>query len=537
MTTLPAKRAVRLDAHLSGEEAAVQVSDVPGSVVKTETQRKQVVSVPIGPHVRPGSYAETSSVSVLGSFFQNLRTGIPLLLMDVIGLALGLVAAGVCAAAIGRLPLLHLHDHPELFLNVVIFVVVYSIFGLYPGVGINPVVELKQMILGTLAGGFILLASAFMFGSPKFSDVAFILSMTAFSVFFAPLLRCTSREILAGYSWWAQPALVIGSGESAVRLLAAMRRKCGSGLNPIGMVSEQHCLPDDPSGEFLGSLSEIAEIARENKVHWALIPMDDGIQEETLPRILPYCASIPNLIVVPACQGFPNLWSRTRDLGGVLGLHVRERLLSPTSQFCKRVFDLVAVSIGGLILMIGLIPVMICAWICLKRHSPGPMFYSQERIGKGGEKFRVWKFRTMVLDAERKLEEYLEQHPEFLPEWEVNQKLQDDPRIIPGIGNFLRKSSLDEIPQLWNVFKGEMSLVGPRPFMEDQSDFYGDVLPLYMKVRPGITGMWQISGRNHTTFEERVAYDAYYVRNWSLWLDIFILGRTIRTVLFREGAF
>lgn len=537
MTTLPAKRSARLDAHLSGGATIVHESKSPAAVSVAEGQRTQIASVSPGMHVSAGSPMEVSSVSVFGSFVQNLRTGIPLLLMDVIGLALGLVTAGVCAAAIGRLPLLHLHNHPEMFLNVVIFVVVYAIFGLYPGVGINPVVELKQMILGTLAGGFILLASAFMFGDPKFSDVAFILSMTAFSVFFAPLLRCTSREILAGYRWWSQPALVIGSGESAENLLVAMRRKRSSGLNPVGMVSEQNYLPDDSTGEFLGTITEIGEIARDNKVQWALIPMDNGIQEETLPRILPYCSSIPNLIVVPACQGFPNLWSRTRDLGGVLGLHVRERLLSPTSQFCKRVFDLVGVSVGGAILMIGLIPVMICTWICLKRHSPGPMFYSQERVGKGGKKFRVWKFRTMVLDADQKLEEYLDDHPEFRQEWEVNQKLQHDPRVIPGIGNFLRKSSLDEIPQLWNVMKGEMSLVGPRPFMEGQSDFYGDVLPLYMKVRPGITGMWQISGRNHTTFEERVAYDAYYVRNWSLWLDIFILGRTIRTVLFREGAF
>jgi lipopolysaccharide/colanic/teichoic acid biosynthesis glycosyltransferase len=141
----------------------------------------------------------------------------------------------------------------------------------------------------------------------------------------------------------------------------------------------------------------------------------------------------------------------------------------------------------------------------------------------------------MVADADAVLKAHLTAHPELAAEWNLKHKLADDPRIT-AIGKLLRKTSLDELPQIWNVLVGEMSLVGPRPIVRAEMAKYAEALVLYLKVRPGITGLWQVSGRSNTTYEERVRFDEYYVRNWSVWLDIFVLGRTVKTVLKSEGA-
>ena len=143
----------------------------------------------------------------------------------------------------------------------------------------------------------------------------------------------------------------------------------------------------------------------------------------------------------------------------------------------------------------------------------------------------------MVVNADKVLEECLERDPEMRRQWIDDHKLKDDPRIIAGIGHFLRKTSMDELPQLWNVVRGDMSLVGPRPIVKKEIERYREMYPLYSRVRPGITGLWQVSGRNDTSYEQRVRLDSYYVCNWSLWLDAYLVLRTIRTILLREGAY
>ena len=181
-------------------------------------------------------------------------------------------------------------------------------------------------------------------------------------------------------------------------------------------------------------------------------------------------------------------------------------------------------------------PVMLVLAVAIKLTSRGPIFYCQKRIGQHGQHFFAWKMRTMVVDADKVLQNYLDKHPELQAEWERDHKLKNDPRVTL-VGRFLRKTSLDELPQIWNVFKGEMSLVGPRPIVDDEIEKYGDTFNRYKRVLPGITGLWQVSGRNNTTYQERVNYDEYYVQNWSLRFDMYILMRTVRTVLLREGAY
>jgi len=174
--------------------------------------------------------------------------------------------------------------------------------------------------------------------------------------------------------------------------------------------------------------------------------------------------------------------------------------------------------------------------VMVKASSPGPICFSQQRIGFRGGRFSAFKFRSMVTDADERLKHYLATNPAGRAEWEADHKLRNDPRVT-RFGRFLRKTSLDELPQLWNVLRGEMSLVGPRPIVEAEISKYNDRFELYTKVMPGITGLWQVSGRNDTTYDERVEFDAFYTRNWSPWLDLFILARTVKVVLFREGAY
>ncbi|HQZ63444.1 MAG TPA: sugar transferase, partial [Planctomycetaceae bacterium] len=223
------------------------------------------------------------------------------------------------------------------------------------------------------------------------------------------------------------------------------------------------------------------------------------------------------------------------DVAGLSGIHIRDHLLFPFQRFSKRIIDIVLSAC--LILLFSPLMLIIGALVWLK--SPGPVLYRHNgRIGREGHTFGALKIRTMVQNADEALKKYLAENPEAKAEWDRDLKLKNDPRIISGIGGFLRRTSLDELPQLWNVLIGEMSLVGPRPiYTEIEVSKFQEMYPLYLRVRPGLTGLWQVSGRNNTSYEDRVKLDTYYVRNWSLWLDYFILLRTVRTVLFREGSY
>lgn len=197
----------------------------------------------------------------------------------------------------------------------------------------------------------------------------------------------------------------------------------------------------------------------------------------------------------------------------------------------KRIFDVVL----ALFLLLALSPIMIGIALLIWANGRNPVF-GHTRVGKSGQLFRCYKFRTMVPDADARLAHLLFTRPDLEQEWKEDFKLRSDPRITV-LGSFLRKTSMDELPQLWNVIKGDMSLVGPRPIIIPELDKYGDKIRHYLSVKPGITGLWQVGGRNNLTYDERVALDVNYVENHSLILDIIILFKTIFAVFAFKGAF
>jgi Undecaprenyl-phosphate galactose phosphotransferase WbaP len=208
----------------------------------------------------------------------------------------------------------------------------------------------------------------------------------------------------------------------------------------------------------------------------------------------------------------------------------------PALPWSKRAVDLtltMALILAGSVV---LVPLLASIALLIKLTSAGPVLHRQRRIGKGGRSFLMWKFRTMVADADRVLDEVLARDEGLRAEWERDHKLRHDPRIT-SVGRFLRRTSLDELPQIWNVLQGEMSLVGPRPIFSTDIDKYGASFRHYTRVLPGITGLWQTSGRNRLSHPQRVRLDAYYVKHWSLWLDLRILSRTPRVVLRCDGAY
>jgi Undecaprenyl-phosphate galactose phosphotransferase WbaP len=221
-----------------------------------------------------------------------------------------------------------------------------------------------------------------------------------------------------------------------------------------------------------------------------------------------------------------------REIGGVVGLEVTQKLLQPTAQLAKRILDLTLTLAFSPFVML----TIAVAAALVRLESRGPILLANERVGMGGRKFKAWKLRSMVVNGDEVLCSHFEQHPEDLPQWQATQKLKNDPRVT-RIGKIIRKASIDELPQLWNVLIGEMSLVGPRPMFENQVPLYGGAFASYKRVRLGITGLWQISGRNHLTFSQRASLDCYTIQNWSVWMDIYILARTISVVLTANGAY
>jgi len=404
--------------------------------------------------------------------------------------------------------------------------------GLYPGVRLSPVEELRRLVV-SITCMFIVwtVGVAVLTGGLAFHR-SFLLVIYLACLVTLPIARGWARHVLGRWTRWGLPVLVCGDDPAAVRLYDWLSHNNHLGLRPVGVIADRQALDVGPDDSwYAGPWEKTHEIAVERGVYWAVVVPPESRPAAISSLIADHLYTIPHVHVLSELTGLPDHWN-PQQLDGLTGIHLEQNLMLPLPRLTKRCMDLVASILGGIVLL----PLFFYLAVAVKMSSRGPIVYAHERIGMNGRRFMAWKFRTMFQNADSVLEHYLDEHPELQDEWQRDHKLKFDPRVT-RIGRFLRKTSLDELPQLWNVIMGDMSLVGPRPIVDAEIVKYGPYYGLYTMVKPGITGLWQVSGRNNTTYDERVQFDAYYVRNWSPWMDLYLLLRTIRIVLFAKGAY
>jgi Undecaprenyl-phosphate galactose phosphotransferase WbaP len=416
---------------------------------------------------------------------------------------------------------------------LVFFLLSYAMAGLYPGILVSPPEELKKTTLATSAG-FVLLAIGVLLakGDDLYSRGIFFMAWMSLLIL-VPTFRMITRRICTGRKWWGYPAIILGAGESGTIVVNTLKVRPRLGVRPVALLDDDsrkqgttiHGVP------VLGGLNKAGELSRAWSNPIAILAMP-GLKPAHTRRIIELnCSRFRRIIVVPDLFECSSLWVKTVDFGGILGFDVVQKLVDKKRQAFKRIFDLCLITLALPVL----VPVFIILALAIKLDSRGPIFFRHKRVRTRDSFFQVLKFRTMIPDADQVLADYLTKNPELRREWEAKHKLKHDPRIT-RVGRFLRRSSLDELPQVWNVITGDLSLIGPRPIVEEEIKRYQKAFRLYEKVRPGITGLWQISGRNNTTYDERVDLDTYYVRNWSIWFDIYILAMTPAAVIKGNGA-
>jgi len=464
---------------------------------------------------------------------QNSCGSFAILLIDALGLELALLLGCFARFAFKTLFPIDLgpSQYAGLAIGVLTLPLAYASVGLYPGYGMGAVQRLRGRVYATFLVFTVLLAWNYTFEDRQWSR-GVLLCTTLFALVLPPLLQSFLRKALIQWGICGLPVVILGAGRMGSLLTKKLQTQTDLGLLPIAI------LDDDPQkwGSAIhgipvsGPLSSVTDFEGVAKVAVVAIPQMNRDRMADLVQRL----SFPTVIVVPNLAGLQTLWITSRDLGGVLGLELKKNLLVAKNRFLKRTLDC-AIAVPGFLISAPLIAV--CA-LSIKLRSPGPALFRQEREGEDGKPIMVWKLRTMYPDSEHVLANYLHANPDEKLNWLRHYKLKQDPRIVSGVGWFLRHLSLDELPQLWNVIRGDMSLVGPRPFPYYHVESFSRTFrALRTSVTPGLTGLWQVSERSDGDLAVQEAEDTYYIRNWSLWLDIYILLCTVRTVLFPKGAY
>jgi exopolysaccharide biosynthesis polyprenyl glycosylphosphotransferase len=454
-----------------------------------------------------------------------------LALSDAIGLAAALaLALVVVGARTGTF---------EFFLLGLSFlpawVVIFKLYGLYDRdikrISHSTVDDLPWLFHALLVGGLLFWAYVKIFPTSDFTSPAnftfpegVVFGLGAIALIC--LLRTGTRRLLPRVLG-PERVLVAGSGAMTAPLIRKISTHPEYGLDPIGLIAQpRNGEADGLPVPVLGGPDDVERIAMDRHAERLVICRQDFTEEQVLAMISVCRALTLKVSLLPAVFDALGPSVEIDEVEGVTVLGVNPPVLSRTSRGIKRAFDLIV----ACAMMIVLSPLLIAIAIAIKLDSRGPVLFRQERIGQGGHRFKLNKFRTMVADAEERREELL--HASRDPHW---LHLDDDPRITP-VGRFLRTTSLDELPQLWNVIRGEMSLVGPRPLIEEEDRLIAGWMRGRLDLMPGITGLWQVLGRTSIPFEEMIKLDYLYVANWSLWFDIRLLIRTLPVVFSRRGA-
>ena len=364
----------------------------------------------------------------------------------------------------------------------------------------------------------------------------FVVLYTILAFTLMAVLRVVLSKLMKRVKAFQIPVLIVGAGKTAELVVQQILRDSGMRYRVVGFLEDRHPVNTPIHGvPVLGGFDDMEEIIQETGVRTVLIAAP-GLPQDDLSDLIyraqslvKHVAVVPNLVAVP----MSNVSVESFFDAKIMVLHIKNNLANPWNRFLKRIFDICATIIGGIIIS----PIFLAIALWVHRDSPGPVLYRNKRIGLDGKSFDCYKFRSMYMNNKEILEKHLAEHPELQKEWNTYRKLrEEDPRITP-VGKILRKYSLDELPQLLNVLKGDMSLVGPRPYLPEEIPMMGERSSIILMAKPGITGYWQVSGRNDVTFSERVNMESWYVYNWTLWIDFVILWKTFKVVLMHDGAY
>ncbi|EMR6468652.1 MULTISPECIES: undecaprenyl-phosphate galactose phosphotransferase WbaP [Klebsiella] len=393
--------------------------------------------------------------------------------------------------------------------------------------------ELKE-ILRTLVIFAVIEIAVIAFTTWSYSRSLWLLTWI-FVMFLVPISRMLIKRILNTLGYWQRDTWIIGSGDNAQEAYKAISSERNLGLNIVGFIASEGGIS---AGEHIDGISVLT-----NDIHW-LVTKDKKTQ--FIVAVESHQSEMRNawlrnfmikgfryVSVIPTLRGMP---LDSTDMSFIFShevmiFRVQQNLAKWSSRVLKRLFDIA----GSVAIIIVLSPALFYISRKVKKDG-GPAIYGHERIGKGGKPFKCLKFRSMVINSKEVLDNLLATDFEAKQEWDATFKLKNDPRITK-IGGFLRRTSLDELPQLFNVLRGEMSLVGPRPIITAELERYNEEVDYYLLSKPGMTGLWQVSGRSDVDYETRVYLDAWYVKNWSMWNDIAILFKTIGVVLKKDGAY
>ena len=421
---------------------------------------------------------------------------------------------------------------PSFYLTTIIFALSFLFNGLY---SFKPHLfwdEMKNILKASFFSLIVLVFVSFLWKTYYSRFV--VIGGTIIFVLFECIFRYFYRKLLYKYNLLRTNVLIIGAG----RMGEIVSKKIKN--HPFTMYSIIGFLDDDENkqnnvingSQVFGTVKSIDEIINKTMVDEVIIAIPTA-SRETLSKIISYLeGKVRRIKFIPDTYQLITFSTQIQDLDGVMAISTSQGLMNPANRFLKRIMDI----IGGVLGLVILGPLTLYVWLRVKLEDKGPVFFKQRRIGQGGKDIYILKYRSMIENAEEVLFKMMEEDPKIKEEYLTNKKLKNDPRITK-VGEFLRKSSLDEFPQFINVLKGDMSIVGPRPYLHreipDMKESYYNII----RVKPGITGMWQVSGRNDVDFEERLKLDEYYVRNWSLWLDIVIILKTIKAVFAKRGAY
>ena len=466
-----------------------------------------------------------------------LISKIIVLIADYIAIVLGTLAAYYLRVNLQIFPVSEHFKVDEIYVYGIVPIVFLSILLLNNAYSIvAPYWDTMKNLFRSITIG-VVVSIVLMYTGHVINDVSRL--FVAFAYIFMLLFIFSGRfivgKILSKVGYLTIPVLLVGAGKTAELVKKSLDRMPIATYKIIGYVDDKP-KSSTIAKEYscLGAFSDVERVIKDTGVQTVLI-CAPGLEPKKLVSLINRLQLLVKRVAfVPELFGLPtsNITARGMMEEQAVVLRVQNNLARKSNRIMKRIFDIIATVCGGILIL----PIFVIIALLIYLDSPGPIVFGHKRIGQDGKEFSCYKFRSMVNNAQEALEVYLQENPIAREEWIREFKLKDDPRVT-RIGKFLRKTSLDELPQLWNVLIGNMSLVGPRPIVRDEIVKYGDYINDFYLVPPGITGVWQVSGRSDTTYEERVLMDSWYVHNWSVWIDIVYLLKTVLVVYKAKGAY